>query len=151
MKISRKQLRKLINESLEVDKEIEVTEADLVSIKNLIFTLESQNIKQAASLCDALGVDFKQLAQQSIAELVDSKWKIADDIQSDVMNQIESIVSNQLGISIFNYDLEESEFYIENETVAVDIHQGFHFGVSGSIIHYIEKYLVDMIIAIGNE
>ncbi len=151
MKLTRKQLKKLISESLDSGEETDVTESNLASLKNLISTLENQNIKQAASLCDALGVDFKQLAQQTISELIDSKWKIADDIQSDVMSQIESIVSSQLGISIFNYDLQESEFYIENETIAVDIHQEFSFGVAGSIINHIENYLVEMIVAIGNE
>jgi len=149
MKITRHQLKNLIRESLEADEETGVTEADLEKIKDLIRTLENENIKQAAALCDALGIDFKTLVHQTISELIDSKWKIYDDIQSDVMSQIESIVHKYLGVALYNN--EDSKFYIESEPKASDIHQTFYYGTSGSILNYIENCLVQMIIAIGNE
>ena len=154
MKITRQQLRKLISESLEGDEEIKVTDADIEGIKGLIRTLEAENIKQAAFLAKSLNMKdepYKALVQHTIAELIDSKWKIADDIASDVTSQIESIVGNHLGVSLYNNDLEDSMLYLENESKASDIHQSFQYGIVGSIINSIENYLVDMIIAIGNE
>ena len=154
MKITSQQLKKLISESLEeIDPQyIEVTDTDIKGIKGLIKTLETENIKQAAFFAKSLKMKdepYRALVQHTIAELIDSKWKIADEIESEVTEHIQKIVKNNLGMYLHND--ESNVFYLEDDSKASDLSERFYVGVSGSIIHYIENYLVDMIIAIGNE
>lgn len=152
MKITRKQLRKLISESLEGDEEIEVTDADVNKIKIFIRTLDAGNIKQAAFLAKSLKMKdepYRALVQHTIAELIDSKWKIADQIESDVLEHIQKIVKNNLGMYLHND--ESNVFYLEDDNKASALSERFYVGVTGSIINYIENYLVETIIAIGDE
>jgi len=148
MKITRKQLRRLISESLTGDND-SIDAASLEKIKDLIKTLDNANIKQAESLCDALGVDFKGLVKHTVTELIDSKWKIPDEIGSDVVEQIQKIVKKNLGFYLDND--EKNSFYLADENKATDISMEFYYGITGSIINYIETYIVDMITAIGAE
>ena len=152
MKITRKQLRKLISESLESDEEIEVTDADIDGIKGLIKTLDAENIKQAVFFAKSLKMkdeSYRALVQHTIAELIDSKWKIADQIESDVLEHIQKIVKNNLGMYLHND--ESNVFYLEDDNKASALSERFYVGVAGSIINYIENYLVEIIIAIGDE
>ena len=170
MKITRQQLKKIINESIEEDEEkrrnilgsgfyqnnealgedeATVDDLSIEKIEILIKTMNSSDIKQAAALCDALGIDFKQTATFVVKSLIDSKWKIADQIESDVAEHIQKIVKNNLGFYLHND--ESNVFYLEDENKAADFSMEFYYGVTGSIINYIERYLIDMVVAIGNE
>ena len=148
MKTTRSQLRNLIRESLG-DDEVGIDKASLENLQGLIRTLDSDNIKQAAALCDALGIDFKQTATYVVKSLIDSKWKIADQIESDVVEHIQKIVKNNLGFYLHND--KSNIFYLEDENKASNLSMEFYYGVTGSIINYIERYLIDMVVAIGNE
>jgi hypothetical protein len=148
MKITRRKLKKLINESLTGDNTV-IDTASMEQIKDLIKTLDNANIKQAESLCDALSIDFKGLVKHTVAELIDSKWKIPDEIGSDVIEQIQKIVKNNLGFYLDNN--EENSLYLADENKAANISMEFYYGITGSIIDYIERYIADMIVAIGNE
>lgn len=148
MKITRKQLKNFISESIGRD-ETAIDAASLENLQRLIKSLDSDNIRQAASLCDALGIDFKQTVTIAVKSLIDSKWRIADQIESDVTEHIQKIVKNSLGMYLYND--ESNVFYLEDENKAADISMEFYYGVTGSIINYIERYLIDMIVAMGNE
>ena len=152
MKITRQQLKNLIIESLEADEEIEVDDADLEKIKDLIMTLENENIKHAAALCDALGIDFQALASQVVENMFergDRADQLADAI-SMYVDDIGTIVYGLIGLSLSPYD-ERSKLYLDSENAHIDLSMEFHYGVVNAIKRELINYFTQLIVAVGNE
>ena len=89
MKITKRQLRRIIREQVTADEQ--------EKLKSLILTKDSRNIKQAAALADSLGFDLREMIEQDSSLMGAIKDMLQSELDEVIFPSIEAALDGPIG------------------------------------------------------
>ena len=89
MKITKRQLRRLIREQVTADEQ--------EKLKSLILTKDSRNIMQAAALADSLGFDLREMIEQDSSLMGAIKDMLQSELDEVIFPSIEEALDGPIG------------------------------------------------------
>ena len=141
MKITRKQLRKLLRETSSEDN----ASSKLVS---LIKSGNPEHIVQSKVLADTIGIDFESLVKQMIESINFFETIEADNTLSEIENVLLLLRQNALASSL-NLSNDSIESVLNEDEIA-DIEMELVFSIKNQAIAALERSLVQTIVSTAN-
>jgi len=89
MRITQRQLRRLIREQVTADEQ--------EKLKSLILTKDSRNIMQAAALADSLGFDLREMIEQDSSLMGAIKDMLQSELDEVIFPSIEEALDGPIG------------------------------------------------------
>ena len=89
MRITQRQLRRLIREQVTADEQ--------EKLKSLILTKDSRNIMQAAALADSLGFDLREMIEQDSSLMDAIKDMLQSELDEVIFPSIEEALDGPIG------------------------------------------------------